>query len=88
MLDHAAALKIAEELLEQETGPYDPELSIDYERVREKDGIFIAPFNSVEYLETRDPLDMVPDCWPILVDLKSGKARLGTLDDRPFWRES
>lgn len=87
MLDEAAALNVAKELLKRETGPYDPELSIDYERICVKDDIFIVPFNGTKYLDTRDPLDMLLDCWPILVDLKSGKARLGTIEDRPLWQE-
>ncbi|MEU9120045.1 YrhB domain-containing protein [Streptomyces sp. NPDC048506] len=87
MLDEAEALKVAEELLKRETGPYDPEMSIDYERIRVKNDIFIAPFNGTEYLDTRDPLDMLLDCWPILVDLKSGKTRLGTIEDRPLWQD-
>ncbi|MFD5736648.1 YrhB domain-containing protein [Streptomyces sioyaensis] len=87
MLNHGEALRVAEALLQQERGPYDPELVIDYENAEIRGGLLIAPFNSPEYLESRDPQDMLLDCWPILVDLKSGKARLGTIEDRQLWQE-
>ncbi|MEU3709196.1 YrhB domain-containing protein [Streptomyces catenulae] len=87
MTSRAEALKAAEQLLARETGPYDPVLVIDGERVREKDGTLIVPFNGEEYLKTRNPRDMLLDCWPILVDLTTGRARMGTIGERDFWRE-
>ncbi|MFJ5680957.1 YrhB domain-containing protein [Streptomyces sp. NPDC093097] len=86
-LSRPEALKAAEELLARETGPYDPVLKIDYELVREKDGILIVPFNSEQYLETRNARDMLLDCWPILVDLAAGHACLGTIEERALWSE-
>ncbi|MFB6436954.1 hypothetical protein ACFCVY_09245 [Streptomyces sp. NPDC056411] len=87
MLDRGEALKVAEALLQQERGPYDPELEIDYENTEIRGNLLIAPFNSPEYLESRDPQDMLLDCWPILVDLTSGEARLGTIEDRSLWQD-
>ncbi|WP_329169763.1 YrhB family protein [Streptomyces decoyicus] len=86
-LSRSEALKVAEELLVSETGPYDPTLKIDYELVMEKDGLLIVPYNSEEYLETRDSYVMLLDCWPILVDLATGHARMGKLEERELWRE-
>ncbi|WP_369355632.1 YrhB domain-containing protein [Streptomyces sp. cg2] len=70
-------MKAAEELLTQETSPYDPPLKLDTELVMEKDGILVVPYNSERYLETRDPRHMLLDCWPILVDLATGDKRHG-----------
>ncbi|MFF9787716.1 YrhB domain-containing protein [Streptomyces nigrescens] len=86
-LSQSEALKVAEELLVRETGPYDPVLKIDYDRVREKDGLLIAPFNSEQYLKTRNSRHMLLDCWPILVDLSTGQARMGKMTERQLWRE-
>ncbi|MEW1675639.1 YrhB domain-containing protein [Streptomyces noursei] len=86
-LSRSAALKAAEELLTQETSPYDPPLKLDTELVMEKDGILVVPYNSEQYLETRDARHMLLDCWPILVDLTTGEARLGTIDERALWGE-
>ncbi|WP_328743650.1 YrhB family protein (plasmid) [Streptomyces caniferus] len=86
-LSRSEALKKAEELLVSETGPYDPALKIDHELVMERDGLLIVPYNSEEYLETRDQNVMLLDCWPILVDLATGKARLGKLEEMELWRE-
>ncbi|MFD7920753.1 YrhB domain-containing protein [Streptomyces sp. NPDC059740] len=85
MLNHSEAISRAESLLSSETNPDDPELEIDYENVEERNGILIIPFNSVQYLDTRDAADMLLDCWPILVDLATGKARMGTIMDRHIW---
>lgn len=81
------ALKAAEELLARETGPYDPALKIDYDRVREKEGLLIVPYNSEQYLETRNARHQLLDCWPILVDLSTGQARMGKLGERKLWRD-
>lgn len=87
MLSQSEALKVAEELLISDTGPYDPPLEIDYELVRERDGLLVVPYNSEEYLETREPYVMLLDCWPILVDLATGNARMGKLEERELWRD-
>lgn len=84
MLSKAEALDVAQALLDRELGPNEPELVIDLEEVEEKEGVLIVPFNSPTFLETREPRDMVLDCWPVLVDLESGEARMSTIDDRPF----
>ncbi|MFJ8677508.1 hypothetical protein [Streptomyces sp. NPDC093589] len=78
---------MAEELLVRETGPYDPVLKIDYKLVMEKEGLLIAPFNSETYLETRNLDHMLLDCWPILVDLATGQARMGKIEERALWSD-
>lgn len=64
----------------------DEPLAIDTERVRESNGLLIAPYNSVQYLGSRDAREQLLDCWPILVDLERGDVRFGTLDERHLWR--
>ncbi|MFF8989441.1 hypothetical protein ACF09H_05610 [Streptomyces sp. NPDC014983] len=64
----------------------EPPLAIDTERVRQSSGLLTAPYNSVQYLASRDDRQTLLDCWPILVDLEHGDARFGTLDDRHLWR--
>ncbi|MFF3911852.1 hypothetical protein ACFYZJ_39395 [Streptomyces sp. NPDC001848] len=44
------------------------------------------PYNSVQYLASRDPREQLLDCWPILVDLERGDVRFGTLDERHLWK--
>ncbi|MFH8596662.1 YrhB domain-containing protein [Streptomyces rimosus] len=87
MLSRAQALQVAEELLKRETRPNDPPMAIDADNVEERDGLLIVPFNGIEYLKTRDLRDMLLDCWPILVDLASGQARMGTINDRSLWAD-
>ncbi|MFE3263661.1 YrhB domain-containing protein [Streptomyces sp. NPDC059215] len=64
----------------------EPPLAVDAERVRESNGLLIVPYNSVQYLASRNPREQLLDCWPILVDLKRGDMRFGTLDERHLWR--
>ncbi|MFF4952059.1 hypothetical protein [Streptomyces chattanoogensis] len=64
-LSRTAALMAAEELLAQEAGPYDPPLKIDNELVMEKADILVVPYNSEQYLETRDARHMLLDFWPL-----------------------
>ncbi|MEW2219037.1 YrhB domain-containing protein [Streptomyces sp. NPDC006990] len=77
-------LRAAEGLLKQEANPEDPELAIDMENIREKDGWLIVPYNGVTYLETRDEEERLLDCWPIIVNLRTGHAKMTTIEDRPF----
>ncbi|MFH8349773.1 YrhB domain-containing protein [Streptomyces sp. NPDC018045] len=81
MMTHAEAVHIAEEQLAREAGPYDPPMAIDSSSIEEREGMLIVPFNSIEYLETGDPMKMLLDCFPTIVDLSTGEARMGTLAD-------
>ncbi|MCX5311366.1 YrhB domain-containing protein [Streptomyces sp. NBC_00154] len=86
MMEPAEALRLAASFLERSQRDDEPPLAIDAERVRESNGLLIAPYNSVQYLASRDPRQQLLDCWPILVDLDSGNVRFGTLDERHLWR--
>ncbi len=65
----------------------EPPLAIDAERVRAGNGLLIVPYNSVQYLASRDPREQLLDCWPILVDLERGDVRSGSLAERHLWRD-
>ncbi|MGW4599768.1 YrhB domain-containing protein [Streptomyces sp. NPDC004457] len=86
LISEEEAKRIAEEYLRRSQGVYEPPLSIDWGNVRVKEGVLIAPYNSIEYLQTRDPRDQLLDCWPILVDMATGDVRFGELEERDFWR--
>ncbi|MFJ6903308.1 YrhB domain-containing protein [Streptomyces griseoluteus] len=80
------ALQLALEFLAHAQRDDEPPLAIDAERVRESNGLLIVPYNSVQYLASRDVREQLLDCWPILVDLERGDARVGTLDERHLRR--
>ncbi|MYX37828.1 MULTISPECIES: YrhB domain-containing protein [unclassified Streptomyces] len=86
-MNQEEALRAAEKFLEASRNSGEPELKIDYGLVEEKGGILIVPYNSAQYLTTRNVRDMLLDCWPILVELDSGSVRFGELGDRPLWNE-
>ncbi|MEE6264922.1 YrhB domain-containing protein [Streptomyces diastatochromogenes] len=86
-LSRAEALKAAAEILAGIKEPYNPTLGIDHELILEKEGFLIVPYNGEEYLETRDPMEKLVGCWPILVDLATGEARIATDKDRHLWSE-
>lgn len=86
MISEIEAKDIAREYLRASQKVDEPEMEIDWDRVRIKEGILIAPYNSTRFLQTRDPWDQLLDCWPILVDMSTGKARFGKLGERDFWR--
>ncbi|MFE6757994.1 YrhB domain-containing protein [Streptomyces sp. NPDC057684] len=86
MLEQAEALHLAASFLERSQRDDEPPLAVDTERVRESNGLLIAPYNSVQYLSSRDVRQQLLDCWPTLVDLGSGDVRFGTLDARHLWR--
>lgn len=86
MLERTDALRLAVAFLERSRRDGEPPLAIDVGRVRESNNLLIAPYNSVQYLVSRDERQRLLDCWPILVDLDSGKVRFGTLDERHLWR--
>ena len=44
------------------------------------------PYNSVQYLASREPREQLLDCWPVLVDLDRGNVRFGRLEERHLWR--
>lgn len=84
MISRDEAMTIAEELFEREVRPGDAGLVVDAENVEEKGSTLIVPFNYPEFLETRDAHVMALDCWPIIVDLESGNARVTSMADRGF----
>ncbi|MFF7892362.1 YrhB domain-containing protein [Streptomyces sp. NPDC007907] len=86
MMEQDEALQLAVEFLAHSQRDDEPPLAIDIERVRESDGLLIAPYNSVQYLASRDARQQLLDCWPILVDLERGGVRFGTLEERHLWR--
>lgn len=88
MISESEGRLIAEGFLEMSRKPGEPELAIDWDGVRMKEGVLIAPYNSSRFLSTGNLGDRLLDCWPILVDLVSGEARFGKLEERAFWKES
>ncbi|MFC5723399.1 YrhB domain-containing protein [Streptomyces gamaensis] len=83
-MNHAEAVSRAEKFLEESREEGEPELAIDYDRIREKGENLVVPYNSAKYLQTRNEADMALGCWPMLVNLTSGEVRFGGLEDRPF----
>lgn len=86
-MEHHEALQLAVQFLAHSQRDDEPPLAVDTERVRESDGLLIAPYNSVQYLTSRDARQQLLDCWPILVDLERGDVRFGTLEERHLWRK-
>lgn len=86
MISEDAAKGIAKRYLQGSQSDKEPPLEIDWNKVRVRDGVLIAPYNSAHFLQTRDPMEMLLDCWPILVDMSTGEVRFGTLEERDFWR--
>ncbi|MCD9899817.1 YrhB domain-containing protein [Streptomyces sp. MT29] len=86
MMEPDEALQLAVAFLARSQRDDEPPLATDAERVRESNGLLIVPYNSVQYLASRDVGQQLLDCWPILVDLERGDVRFGTLDERPLWR--
>ncbi|MFC9314923.1 hypothetical protein ACFTWR_11210 [Streptomyces nigra] len=87
MMEQEEALRLAVEFLAQSQRDDEPPLAIDTERVRASNGLLIAPYNSVQYLASRDARQQLLDCWPVLVDLERGDVRFGTLEERHLWRK-
>ncbi|MEV6056552.1 YrhB domain-containing protein [Streptomyces sp. NPDC052107] len=86
MVEQDEALQLAVAFLAASQRDDEPPLAIDTERVRENNGLLIVPYNSVQYLASRDVREQLLDCWPILVDLERGDVRFGTLEERHLWR--
>ncbi|MFJ4786512.1 YrhB domain-containing protein [Streptomyces sp. NPDC088794] len=86
MMEREEALQLAVAFLARSQRDDEPPLAIDAELVRESNGLLIVPYNSVQYLASRDPRQQLLDCWPILVDLDRGDIRFGTLDERHLWK--
>ncbi|MER6434440.1 YrhB domain-containing protein [Streptomyces sp900105245] len=86
MMEQDEALQLAVAFLARSQRDDEPPLAIDTQRVRESKGLLIVPYNSVQYLASRDAREQLLDCWPILVDLAHGDVRFGTLDERHLWR--
>ncbi|MFE0353157.1 hypothetical protein ACFW2K_21160 [Streptomyces nigra] len=87
MMEQEEALRLAVEFLARSRRDDEPPLAIDTERVRASNGLLIAPYNSVQYLASRDARQRLLDCWPVLVDLERGDVRFGTLEERHLWRK-
>ncbi|MEU4923720.1 hypothetical protein AB0G29_30765 [Streptomyces parvus] len=87
MISEEDARKVAENFLQESRSPGEPELAIDWKKVRVKEGVLIAPYNSCDFLRSRDDRERLLDCWPILVDLSTGQARFGDLSERTFWKD-
>ncbi|MFD5978356.1 YrhB domain-containing protein [Streptomyces globisporus] len=85
-MEQDEALQLAVTFLAQSQREDEPPLAIDAERVCESNGLLIVPYNSVQYLASRDAREQLLDCWPILVDLARGDVRFGSLDERHLWR--
>ncbi|WP_329312343.1 MULTISPECIES: YrhB domain-containing protein [unclassified Streptomyces] len=87
MMQQDEALQLAVAFLARSQRADEPPLAVDAERVRESGRLLIVPYNSVQYLASRNDRHMLLDCWPILVDLDRGDVRFGTLDERHLWRK-
>ncbi|MFE5375713.1 YrhB domain-containing protein [Streptomyces mirabilis] len=85
-MEQEDAMQLAVAFLARSQRDDEPPLAIDAERVRESNGLLIVPYNSAQYLASRDPRQQLLDCWPILVDLDRGDIRFGTLDERYLWK--
>lgn len=88
MISEKDAQGVAEDFLQTSRVPGEPELAIDWNEVRVKEGVLIAPYNSSDFLRSRDVREQLLDCWPILVDLSTGQARFGDLSERSFWKDA
>lgn len=64
MMEQNEALQLAVAFLAQSQRDDEPPLAIDTERVRESDGLLIVPYNSVQFLASRDVRQQLLDCWP------------------------
>ncbi|MCI3225727.1 YrhB domain-containing protein [Streptomyces sp. NP-1717] len=84
MIDKEFATRVAHELMLQDRHPDDPEMVIDTQKVEHFKGHWIIPYNSPEYIASRNEREMLLDCWPILVDSESGSARKSTIEDLDF----
>ncbi|MFJ2788011.1 YrhB domain-containing protein [Streptomyces sp. NPDC093249] len=80
------ALQLAMAFLAESQRDSEPPLAIDTGRVSENNGLLIVPYNSAQYLASRDVREQLLDCWPILVDLENGHVRFGHLEERHLWR--
>ncbi|MEU1457692.1 YrhB domain-containing protein [Streptomyces avermitilis] len=54
MMERDEALQLAKAFLASSQRADEPPLAIDVERVREKNDLLIVPYNSVQYLASRD----------------------------------
>ncbi|MGW7045322.1 YrhB domain-containing protein [Streptomyces avermitilis] len=86
MMEQEDAMQLAVAFLARSQRDDELPLAIDAERVRESNGLLIVPYNSAQYLASRDPRQQLLDCWPILIDLDRGDIRFGTLDERHLWK--
>ncbi|MEW2348465.1 MULTISPECIES: YrhB domain-containing protein [unclassified Streptomyces] len=86
MVSEKEALAIADRFLRADRRARDADLAFDFPQVKVKEGWLIAPYNSVTYLKTRNMRDQLLDCWPVLVELATGKVRFGRLEELDFWR--
>ncbi|MEU6484739.1 YrhB domain-containing protein [Streptomyces sp. NPDC046887] len=81
-MDRHEGFKIAEGFLQRSVMPDEPSMAIDADAVRERGGMLVLPYNSVEFLRTRRMEDMLLDCWPIIVDMATGAVRFSDITER------
>ncbi|MEV7087524.1 YrhB domain-containing protein [Streptomyces sp. NPDC093085] len=84
MISKEHAARIAQEVMVRERHPDDSKLVIDTQNIEHLKGYWVIPYNSPEYISTRNEMDVMLDCWPVLVNSESGVARMSTIDDLEF----
>ncbi|MFF9158265.1 hypothetical protein ACF1AB_39255 [Streptomyces sp. NPDC014846] len=87
MMEPDQALELAVTFLARSQRADEPPLAVDAEGIRVSNGLLIVPYNSVQYLASREASEQLLDCWPILVDLERGDVRFGLLEERHLWRD-
>lgn len=86
MLDREQALNAAINFLTESRWSGEPELQVDLSGVRERHGFLVVPYNSTAYIQNRDEMERLLDCWPIIVDMSTGECRFSELEERMHWR--
>ena len=77
----SAIQSLLDESYEIGTDPYAPKLVVVPEFTQERPWGWVVFYNSKEYLETKDPKDVVVGNAPFLVDRESGEMMItGTSD--------
>ncbi|MFE2936716.1 hypothetical protein [Streptomyces sp. NPDC059278] len=79
-------MQLAVTFLANSQSEYEPPLAIDTERVRQSNGLLIVPYNSVQYLASRNVREQLLGCRPVFVGLERGGVRFGFLDARHLRR--
>lgn len=85
-MEQNEALQLAVASLANSQSEYEPPLAIDTVRVRQSNGLLIVPYNSVQYLASRDVREQLLGCRPVLVGVERGDVRFGSLEERHLRR--